>query len=231
MSKHLRPPSAMNGAVRAVIYARYSSENQREASIENQVRICKARIDAEGWNLVATYTDHAQSGASHLRSGYQKLLADGRAGLFDVVFAEALDRLSRDQEHVAALFKHLSFAGVKIFTLAEGEVGALHVGLKGTMNALYLTDLRQKVWRGLEGRVRQGPPLHRIRQLWKRALSEVVPISERRHRRAKTRRLDSNHNNIRVRGFVLSGAPLRYRTEHAETRRFCPKGGISTSLR
>jgi site-specific DNA recombinase len=135
MSKHLRPPSAMNGAVRAVIYARYSSENQREASIEDQVRICKARIDAEGWNLVATYTDHAQSGASHLRSGYQKLLADGRAGLFDVVFAEALDRLSRDQEHVAALFKHLSFAGVKIFTLAEGEISALHVGLKGTMNA------------------------------------------------------------------------------------------------
>jgi DNA invertase Pin-like site-specific DNA recombinase len=73
-----------------------------------------------------------------------------------VVVAEALDRLSRDQEHIAALFKHLSFAGVKIITLAEGEIGALHVGLKGTMNALYLTDLRQKVWRGLEGRVRQG---------------------------------------------------------------------------
>ena len=45
---------------------------------------------------------------------------------------------------------------MKIITLAEGEIGALHVGLKGTMNALYLTNLRQKVWRGLEGRVRQG---------------------------------------------------------------------------
>jgi len=73
-----------------------------------------------------------------------------------VVVAEALDRLSRDQEHIAALFKHLSFAGVKILTLGEGEITELHVGLKGTMNALYLTDLRQKVWRGLEGRVRQG---------------------------------------------------------------------------
>jgi DNA invertase Pin-like site-specific DNA recombinase len=142
--------------VRAAIYARYSSENQREASIEDQVRTCKARIEAEGWNLVATYTDYAQSGASHLRPGYQKLLADGRRGMFDVAVAEALDRLSRDQEHVAALFKHLNFAGVKIVTLAEGEIGPLHVGLKGTMNALYLTDLRQKVWRGLEGRIRQG---------------------------------------------------------------------------
>jgi len=156
MAKTTRTLPAIVGAVRAVIYARYSSENQREASIEDQVRSCKARIEAEGWALVNTYADYAQSGSSHLRPGYQKLLADGRAGTFDVVVAEALDRLSRDQEHVAALFKHFSFAGVRIVTLAEGEINALHVGLKGTMNALYLTDLRQKVWRGLEGRVRQG---------------------------------------------------------------------------
>jgi site-specific DNA recombinase len=149
-------PAAHSGAGRAVVYARYSSEHQREASIEDQIRTCKARITAEGWTLVETYSDYAQSGASHLRPAYQKLLADARDGSFDVVVAEALDRLSRDQEHVAALFKHLNFAGVKIITLAEGEIGALHVGLKGTMNALYLTDLRQKVWRGLEGRVRQG---------------------------------------------------------------------------
>jgi site-specific DNA recombinase len=142
--------------MRAAIYARYSTENQREASIEDQVRECQAKIAAENWTLAATYTDYAQSGASHLRPGYQKLLADGRSGAFDVVVAEALDRLSRDQEHVAALFKQLSFAGAKIITLAEGEIGALHVGLKGTMNAIYLTDLRQKVRRGLEGRVRQG---------------------------------------------------------------------------
>ena len=70
--------------------------------------------------------------------------------------AEALDRLSRDQEDVAALYKHLSFAGVRLLTLAEGEISELHVGLKGTMNALFLKDLAQKVRRGLEGRVRQG---------------------------------------------------------------------------
>jgi site-specific DNA recombinase len=83
--------STTSGARRAVIYARYSSEHQREASIEDQVRTCKARIAAEGWTLVATYTDYAQSGASHLRPGYQKVLADGRGGTFNVVVAEALD--------------------------------------------------------------------------------------------------------------------------------------------
>ncbi len=70
--------------------------------------------------------------------------------------AEALDRLSRDQEDVAALYKRVRFAGITLVTLAEGEVSALHVGLKGTMNALFLKDLAQKTWRGREGRARAG---------------------------------------------------------------------------
>jgi len=61
-----------------------------------------------------------------------------------------------DQEDVAALYKHLAFTGVKFVTLAEGEISEFHIGLKGTMNALFLKDLAQKVRRGLEGRVRHG---------------------------------------------------------------------------
>jgi DNA invertase Pin-like site-specific DNA recombinase len=141
---------------RAVIYARYSSDNQRDASIEDQVRQCRARIDQEGWQRGEVYSDHAISGATTLRPGYQKMLEDARAGRFEVLVAEALDRLSRDQENIAGLFKQLSFAGVRLFTLSEGEVGELHVGLKGTMNALFLKDLAQKTRRGLEGRIRQG---------------------------------------------------------------------------
>ncbi len=140
----------------AAIYARYSSDNQRDASIEDQVRLCRERVEHEGWVLRSTYTDHAMSGASSLRPGYQKLREDARCGQFEVVVAEALDRLSRDQEDIAGLYKHLSFAGVKILTLAEGEISELHVGLKGTMNALFLKDLAQKTRRGLIGRVRQG---------------------------------------------------------------------------
>jgi DNA invertase Pin-like site-specific DNA recombinase len=142
--------------MRAVIYARYSSDLQRDASIEDQLRQCKARIAAEGWTLGASYTDAAMSGAHRLRPGYQKLLEDARNGAFDVIVAEALDRLSRDQEDVAALYKQLSFSGVTLLTLAEGEINELHVGLKGTMNALYLKDLALKTRRGLDGRVRQG---------------------------------------------------------------------------
>ena len=91
-----------------------------------------------------------------LRQGIQALLEDARRGAFDVVVAEALDRMSRDQADVAALYKHLKFADVVLFTLAEGEINELHVGLKGTMNALFLKDLAAKTHRGLRGRVEQG---------------------------------------------------------------------------
>lgn len=142
--------------VRAAIYARYSSENQREASIDDQIRICKERISREGWSLVQVFRDAAFSGASAFRPGYQALMEGGRDGAFDIVVAEALDRLSRDQEDIAGLFKRLRFAGIRVVTPSEGEISELHVGLKGTMNTLFLRDLAAKVHRGLRGRVEAG---------------------------------------------------------------------------
>ena len=79
-----------------------------------------------------------------LRPGIQALLEDARRGMFEIAVAEALDRVSRDQADVATLHKHLRFAGVTVVTLAEGEISELHVGLKGTMNALFLKDLAAK---------------------------------------------------------------------------------------
>jgi site-specific DNA recombinase len=83
-------------------------------------------------------------------------MIDTTAGRFDIVLSEALDRLSRDQEDVAGIFKRMAFASVKIVTLSEGEITHLHVGLKGTMNALFLKDLADKTRRGLRGRVEAG---------------------------------------------------------------------------
>ena len=142
--------------MRAAIYSRYSSDNQREASIEDQVRICRERIEREGWTLIEIYSDAAYSGATTLRPGYQGMLEDARGGHFDVVVAEALDRLSRDQENVAGLYKQLSFLDVRLFTIAEGDINELQVGLKGTMNALFLKDLAEKTRRGQRGRVEAG---------------------------------------------------------------------------
>ena len=142
--------------LRAVIYARYSSENQREASIEDQIRLCEELAKREGWQVVEIYRDAAMSGSNAFRPGYQSLLAAAKRGQFDVVVAEALDRLSRDQSDIASLYKTLQFAGIAIHTRAEGEVNELNVGLKGTMNALFIKDLAQKTHRGQRGRVEAG---------------------------------------------------------------------------
>ena len=143
--------------MKVAIYARYSSDNQREASIADQFRMCRLRAEKEGWTVVEEYSDHAISGSSMIqRPGIQALIMDSARGRFDMVLAEALDRISRDQEDIAGIYKRLRYADVRMFTLSEGEISELHVGLKGTMNALFLKDLADKTRRGQRGRVEAG---------------------------------------------------------------------------
>src|SRR5262245_22370421 len=142
--------------MRAVIYARYSSDNQRESSIEDQIEICRRYIDRHGWTLVRTYQDRALSGASDQRPAYQQMLADAEANRFDVVVTEALDRLGRRLSDVARLHDHLEFRGVALHAINIGQVTTMHVGLLGTMAQLYLSDLKEKTRRGQLGRALAG---------------------------------------------------------------------------
>jgi site-specific DNA recombinase len=142
--------------MRVALYARYSSDSQRDASIADQMRICREYAERQGWTIADEYSDHAVSGATLLRPGIQALIQTASDHRFDVVLAESLDRFSRDQEDTAGLFKRLTFADVRIVTISEGDIGQLHVGFKGTMNALYLKDLREKTHRGMRGRVEAG---------------------------------------------------------------------------
>lgn len=97
--------------MRAVVYARYSSDQQREASIEDQLRLCRELAGRLSVDVAECFADRAASAASARRSGYQAMLEFVRAGGVDVVLAESLDRLSRDQEDTAALFKRLGLPG------------------------------------------------------------------------------------------------------------------------
>jgi site-specific DNA recombinase len=143
--------------MRVAVYARYSSEHQNERSIDDQVRLCREHAARLGWSVSVVYADYAISGA-HLgsRPQAQAMLAAAKSGQHDIILAEALDRLSRDQEDIASIYKRLTFAGVRIVTVSEGEVNELHVGLKGTMNALFLRDLAAKVRRGQKGNIAAG---------------------------------------------------------------------------
>lgn len=142
--------------VRVAIYARFSSDLQKSTSIDDQIRLCRARAQKDQWEIVGTYEDHAASGASLLRPGIQRLQRDAEDRRFDIVLSEALDRLSRNQTDISALYEALTFAGVEIETLSEGKVGMLHIGVTGTMNAMFLKELARKTRRGLSGRVERG---------------------------------------------------------------------------
>lgn len=89
----------------AAIYARYSTELQSDRSIEDQVDLCARFIQQRGWTRAVVFSDRAKSGASTVgRDGLTSMMSAARAGEFDVVVVEALDRISRDQEDLAGFF-------------------------------------------------------------------------------------------------------------------------------
>lgn len=142
--------------MRVGVYARYSSDRQSDTSLKDQIRLCQARARREGWTVVGVYEDAAASGALRMRRGYQTLLTDALSGTFDVVLAESLDRLNRDLEETARLYKRLKFVNVGIITVSEGPISEVHVSITGLMGEMYLKSLGEKTRRGLEGRVLAG---------------------------------------------------------------------------
>ncbi len=143
--------------MRVAIYARFSSDLQDIRSITDQIAAARDHAGHQGWTVVAEFCDAAISGSSlHNRPGLLDLMVAAQSKQFDAVLTESIDRLSRDLEDIAGLYKRLAYLGIKIVTLADGEVGKLHVGLKGIIASIYLDDLAQKTRRGQAGRVKAG---------------------------------------------------------------------------
>ena len=142
--------------MRAVIYARYSSDLQRDASIEDQIEVCRRFAAVQGWTVVETYTDAAISGASRFRPGFQKLVGDASKNKFDVVICEAIDRLGRRLADTADLQDQLAFNKIRLFTPSIGEITTIHMAVMGMMAQMALKDLGEKTKRGQMGRVLKG---------------------------------------------------------------------------
>lgn len=143
--------------MRTAIYARFSTELQQERSIEDQFALCRAYAAKNGLDVVGTYDDRARSGASIFgRDGLMRMMDAARDGTFDVILVEALDRLSRDQEDLAGLWKRLNFLGIELRAVHDGKADQIQIGIRGLVGALYLQDLAHKVRRGMSGVIRDG---------------------------------------------------------------------------
>ncbi|AHK70164.1 recombinase family protein [Gluconobacter oxydans] len=141
---------------RVALYGRFSDDRQNASSAQDQIRHCRRRAEAEGWAVIASYTDEAISGAVRNRPQYQKLRHAIDDGEFTIVMAESLDRLSRSQEDTANLYEMCQYRKVRLFTLSEGWISELQIGLSSTINAVYLRQLAEKTHRGLSSRIESG---------------------------------------------------------------------------
>jgi site-specific DNA recombinase len=154
MTTEGRRPAASR---RAAIYARFSTELQRDQSIEDQVALCRAAAHRDGFSIVAAYEDRARSGASMFgRPGLAQLLRAAEGREFDVLFVEALDRLSRDMADLAGIHRQLTFLSIEIRAVHDGVADTVTVGLRGLVGQLFREDGVKKIRRGMAGVIREG---------------------------------------------------------------------------
>jgi site-specific DNA recombinase len=147
--------------MKAVVYSRYSSDQQRATSIDDQVRNCRKRAEAEGWEIVSTFADAAISGSDAKRPEYQRMLAAAGDKGFEVLLIDDLSRFARDSVEQERAIRRLEFQGVRIIAVSDGydsqsKARKIHRGMKGLMNEVFLDDLRDKVHRGQTGQALKG---------------------------------------------------------------------------
>jgi DNA invertase Pin-like site-specific DNA recombinase len=145
------------------VYARFSSDSQREASIEDQVRRCRTFIDQAGGDpsKALIFSDFAVSGSSIDRPGFEAMMAAVDSGRIGAIVTEDLSRITRDFADAANIFKRLQYASIPLLGVADGidtsaRGAKLSYTVKSLVADLYLDDLRDKTLRGLEGRALAG---------------------------------------------------------------------------
>jgi DNA invertase Pin-like site-specific DNA recombinase len=138
-----------------VIYARYSSDNQREESIEGQLRECKEFAVKNDITILGTYIDRALSAKTDNRPEFQHMIKDSEKNMFDVILVWKLDRFARnryDSAHYKAILKK---NGVKVVsateTISQGAEGILLESLLEGYAEYYSAELSEKVIRGMKG--------------------------------------------------------------------------------
>jgi len=143
--------------IRAVVYARFSTDLQSEKSTEDQIDLCCAFAKRAGMTVVGQFQDKAKSGASlHGRPGLQEMLDFVAIGGVDAVVVEHMDRLSRDMEDMAGLHKRLTFRRVKIVEVNGGEATTLTVGMRAVVAQMFREDNVRKIRRGMSGLLKHG---------------------------------------------------------------------------
>jgi site-specific DNA recombinase len=143
----------------AAIYARYSSDQQSPASLDDQIRKCTEYATTQGWRVEHIFTDAEVSGAGRDRPGLRAML--DAIPSFNALLLDDTSRLSRRLADSVDIFEHLRFAGVRIVAVSQGidsnsEQADVLMTVHGLVDSLYIKELGKKTHRGLEGRALKG---------------------------------------------------------------------------
>ena len=145
--------------MRAALYARFSTEKQSESSIEDQFRVAERLAERHGFAVVGKFSDHAISGGTAQRPGYQRLLTAARARQFDVIVAEDTSRLWRNLAEQSPRLAELSDLGIEVVTHdldTRHESAEIMGAVGGAMAAAYRKEIGRRTRRGLKGVARNG---------------------------------------------------------------------------
>lgn len=139
--------------MKAVIYARYSSDNQREESIEGQIRECTAFAEKNGITILRHYIDRAFSAKTDNRPEFQNMIKDSGKRLFDMIIVWKLDRFARNRYDSARYKATLKKNGVKVVSatevISDGAEGIILESVLEGYAEYYSADLSEKVVRGM----------------------------------------------------------------------------------
>lgn len=139
--------------MKGVIYARFSCDNQREESIEGQIRECKIFAERNGIDIVGQYIDRAKSATTDKRPDFQRMIADSSKHDFEVIIVWKLDRFARNRYDSAHYKAQLRKNGVKVISateaISEGAEGVLLESVLEGMAEYYSKELSEKTLRGM----------------------------------------------------------------------------------
>ena len=139
--------------MKAVIYARYSSDNQREESIEGQLRDCMQYAEYNDIQVVGSYIDRALSAKTDNRPNFQKMIKDSAKRIFDVIIVWKLDRFARNRFDSAYYKNVLKKNGVRVVSakesISEGAEGIILESVLEGYAEYYSVELAEKVTRGM----------------------------------------------------------------------------------
>jgi len=151
--------------MRCAVYARFSTDLQRDTSIEDQIAVGRTYAESREWSLLVehTYTDAALSGASLDRPGIQALLtaAERQPRPFDVLLVDDSSRVSRDLADAVRFLQRLKFHGVRVIYISQqidsaSEQAETLAAVHGLVDSLYLREMSKKIKRGLSGQIDRG---------------------------------------------------------------------------